>query len=183
MQKEHSSDSTFSTLERILLTKIFMLSILLWKTFNFVSTATTRGNRYIETWYVETSFIVQHRTLAVCSSQKFVFDKVLYSLTFWGSISCFLTLDDDQKYKDWIHFPYYSNYDLSIVLVKHLLIECNDFSRIIQFSVKIIFRFSAIPWFSLAIVMKNLTNKIDIFIRKTRKKNFFIVNFNIRLKP
>ena len=48
MQKEHSGDSTFLSLKSILFTNRIFLSILYWKTLNFVSTVTLRGKRYID---------------------------------------------------------------------------------------------------------------------------------------
>ena len=36
---------------------------------------------------------------------------------------------------------------------------------------------------SLAIFVKNLTDKIDVFTCKAGDKNTIIVNFNVRVKP
>ena len=48
LQKEQSSDSTFLRLRSVLFAKKLLLHILYWKTLNFVSTVTKRGNRYID---------------------------------------------------------------------------------------------------------------------------------------
>ena len=36
---------------------------------------------------------------------------------------------------------------------------------------------------SLAIFVKNLTDKTDVFNRKAKDKNALIVNFDVRVKP
>ena len=48
LQKEQSSDSTFLRLRSFLFAKKLLLHVLYWKTLNFVSTFTKRGNRYID---------------------------------------------------------------------------------------------------------------------------------------
>ena len=48
LQKEQSSDSTFLRLRSVLFAKKLLLHVLYWKTLNFVSTVTERGNRYID---------------------------------------------------------------------------------------------------------------------------------------
>ena len=38
-------------------------------------------------------------------------------------------------------------------------------------------------WFSLAIFVKNFTDKINVFTRKVSDENALITNFNIGAKP
>ena len=54
---------------------------------------------------------------------------------------------------------------------------------IFQFAFKAVVWFNIIPWFSLSIFVKNLTDKIYAFTRKVRDKNALIVNFKVQVKP
>ena len=47
---------------------------------------------------------------------------------------------------------------------------------------KVLFWFDIFPWFRVAVAIKNLTDKVDVFTRKSRCKNTLILNFNIRAK-
>ena len=152
MQKEHSGGSLFLSLKSTLFIKKHCLVFyteklwILYSQLPYVVRDILTFRWYQNCW---NSFHSTNAKLFFCTFEKFAFDIVTYFPTFSSSKSFFFWLDDDQKYKDLLNFLFNSKYDISTIYIKHLF----------PFAFKAVFWFNIIPWFSLAIFLKNLTVK------------------------